>query len=208
MYVSSFYFTVTTITTVGYGDFSAQTVIEMLVSICLMVLGVIGYSLAIGALSSVISSIDSRQARYKERLNTLNSIRREFDMKFDLYWRLRQALHRDAATDTADKQLLLKELPLNLRVELSNLIYSYEVKDIDFFKGKSAHFIARVAPVLRAVRISKGEFVYLTDDPIDAVYFIKKGEAAFVHRRSKADLVYAVNKEGTHFGDIEFVFST
>lgn len=75
----------------------------MLVSICLMVLGVIGYSLAIGALSSVISSIDSRQARYKERLNTLNSIRREFDMKFDLYWRLRQALHRDAATDTADK---------------------------------------------------------------------------------------------------------
>ena len=208
VYVSSFYFTVTTITTVGYGDFHAQTVVEMMVAICLMVLGVVGYSMAIGALSSVISNIDSRQARYKERLNTLNSIRREFDMKFDLYWRLRQSLHRDAAHDTADKQILLKELPLNLRVELSNLIYSYEVKDIDFFKAKSAHFIARVAPVLRAVRISKGEFVYLEEDPIDAIYFIKKGEAAFVYRRTRADLVYAVNKEGTHFGDIEFVFST
>ena len=41
-------------------------------------------------------------------------------------------------------------------------------------------------------------------DPLDGIYFIKNGEAAFVERRPKADLIFATNKEGSYFGDIDF----
>jgi hypothetical protein len=56
--VTSFYFTVTTVLTVGYGDISANNIGEKLYCILLMLIGVMSFSFATGALSSIISSYD------------------------------------------------------------------------------------------------------------------------------------------------------
>lgn len=45
-YLTAFYFTITTITTVGYGDISAGTFTEKIGCIFLMLLGVISFSFA------------------------------------------------------------------------------------------------------------------------------------------------------------------
>jgi len=58
LYVFSWYFTVTTITTVGYGDISAHTTLERLFCIFLMIIGVIAFSFATGALSSLMANSD------------------------------------------------------------------------------------------------------------------------------------------------------
>ena len=52
-----------------------------------------------------------------------------------------------------DKQQLLEQLPNKLRVELSTLIYREELAGIHFFRKKSPHFIACVAPLLRPVNL-------------------------------------------------------
>ena len=62
LYVASFYYTVTTITTVGYGDISGHTMGEQLVCACLMLVGVSGFSFAAGSLSSLMSNLDASQA--------------------------------------------------------------------------------------------------------------------------------------------------
>jgi hypothetical protein len=54
LYVASFYFSVTTIVTVGYGDITAQSSGEKLVCCLLMLIGVVAFSFATGALSSII----------------------------------------------------------------------------------------------------------------------------------------------------------
>ena len=54
VYLTSFYYTITTITTVGYGDISASTFLEKIVSIFIMCCGVIGFSFASGLLTSFI----------------------------------------------------------------------------------------------------------------------------------------------------------
>jgi hypothetical protein len=54
LYVTSFYFTTTTILTVGYGDITPVSVTEKLLCIFLMTIGVVSFSFATGALSSII----------------------------------------------------------------------------------------------------------------------------------------------------------
>ena len=54
MYMVSFYFTVTTITTVGYGDILPTTRSERLFCIFIMILGVVSFSFATGSLSSIL----------------------------------------------------------------------------------------------------------------------------------------------------------
>lgn len=62
LYVTSFYFTTTTVLTVGYGDISAESVSEKILCIILMIIGVISFSFATGSLSSIISNYDQYEA--------------------------------------------------------------------------------------------------------------------------------------------------
>ena len=62
LYMTSFYFTVTTIVTVGYGDITPVSIIEKILCVILMIIGVIGFSFVTGALASIISNEDSNKA--------------------------------------------------------------------------------------------------------------------------------------------------
>ena len=53
-YIMAIYFTITTMTTVGYGDLSPNNTLEMMYGIFLMILGVIVFNFISGALSSII----------------------------------------------------------------------------------------------------------------------------------------------------------
>ncbi len=56
LYTASYYFIVTTIMTVGYGDITAISYSEKILCIILMLIGVISFSFATGAISSIITS--------------------------------------------------------------------------------------------------------------------------------------------------------
>jgi len=59
LYLTAFYFTTTTITTVGYGDISGNTVVEKIYCIIIMMIGVISFSFASASLTNLFSDIDS-----------------------------------------------------------------------------------------------------------------------------------------------------
>jgi uncharacterized PurR-regulated membrane protein YhhQ (DUF165 family) len=61
-YFLATYFAVTTMTTVGYGDMSANTSVERGFCIVLMVIGVVCFTFISGSLSSVLSNYDSTNA--------------------------------------------------------------------------------------------------------------------------------------------------
>jgi hypothetical protein len=59
IYMLSLYWTVTTITTVGYGDISGTNSIERIFCSMIMLIGVISFSYANGSLSSILTTYDS-----------------------------------------------------------------------------------------------------------------------------------------------------
>ena len=78
LYITSFYFTVTTIVTVGFGDIHAYNTQERFIAIFLMIIGVIAFSFATGSLSSILSNYDAKEAFVKEKMATLNEIEKEY----------------------------------------------------------------------------------------------------------------------------------
>ena len=59
LYITSVYYVVTTMSTVGYGDISGGTTLERLYCIILMLSGVIAFNLISGALGALITNYDS-----------------------------------------------------------------------------------------------------------------------------------------------------
>ena len=89
LYLSSLYFTVTTITTVGFGDISGGTLGEKMICIVLMLFGVISFSFSTGTLSSILSNLDSSNAKLQSKLRVLKDIKDEYKIGTKLYDDLR-----------------------------------------------------------------------------------------------------------------------
>jgi cyclic nucleotide gated channel, plant len=163
----------------------------------LMLIGVMSYSFAIGSLSSALSSYDKREGKLKERLSTLNDIKKQYNINTELFVRLTKALKYDHSKNVVDKFDFLKELPQNLKLELSYLIHKDIINMFTFFKNKPRDFMSYCGPLLRPVKILKGEYIYVEGDPIDEIYFLIKGQVAMVLKKYSGDIPYVSIDPGT-----------
>ena len=68
LYVTSIYYVVTTMSTVGYGDISGGTSAERIFCILLMITGVLSFNLISGALGALITNYDGSQAVLQEKM--------------------------------------------------------------------------------------------------------------------------------------------
>lgn len=60
-----------------------------------MLIGVFAFSFSTSQLSSMLSSIDARNASLNEKMDTLNKIRRDYTIGFEFFRRLRMAIKYD-----------------------------------------------------------------------------------------------------------------
>ena len=72
IYIVAFYWIISTITTVGYGDISGSNNIERVFCSVCMFIGVLAFTIANGSLASIIQNYDATNASYQEKMNILN----------------------------------------------------------------------------------------------------------------------------------------
>ena len=85
MYQTSLYWTVTTLTTVGYGDISGVNSVERLICIVTMLFGVSFFAYANGAFAAMITNIDEDTALYEKNLEQLNQIYTNYHIPYGLF---------------------------------------------------------------------------------------------------------------------------
>ena len=124
MYWLAMYFSVTTITTVGYGDMSAKNTPERILNIVTMILGVIAFSYATGALSSLIQDDDQKKAPYQSTMATLRKLDSEVKMDPQLLREISKFIEIQTDNEKEERARLLDEMPARLRERLSIYIYA------------------------------------------------------------------------------------
>ena len=202
LYIRAFYFTVTTITTVGFGDISPSTNMEMVFGIIVMISGVIAFSYATGALSSILSNMDDRQAKLKNKIDVLDGIKDTYKIGPALYEELRQSILYEVSKDVSNVVMFIEQLPHRLKIELSVKIHREIVMNIPFFKDRPRSFIAFIGPLLKPNRFKENEFVFIEGDPILKIYWISKGIVGFVLPEFQ-NVVYITAEKGDIFGLVD-----
>jgi len=67
LYLTSFYFTITTMTTVGYGDISGTNTGERIICCLLMIMGVLFFTYTSGAITNIITNEEEENKKYQEK---------------------------------------------------------------------------------------------------------------------------------------------
>mmetsp|Transcript_15490 Transcript_15490/g.28098 ORF Transcript_15490/g.28098 Transcript_15490/m.28098 type:complete len:700 (+) Transcript_15490:60-2159(+) len=204
LYIISFYWALTTMSTVGYGDITAGTVFEQVLAMGVMFMSILVFSFVIGSLSSMLSSIDTKENVMTNKLAVIDEFAKQSHLNNSLKFKLRSALRYSTdkvGLSWSDKMNIFNELPRNLRYELALAMHQGSVKHLPFFNDKDHVFVSTVVPFLQHIKVKAGEYVYQAGEYADELYFLVRGRACYV--TGKNDICFKSLQRGSYFGEIE-----
>lgn len=207
LYLAAVYFSMTTITTVGYGDISATNVTERIICIFLHIIGVLSYSLAAGSLTSIIENYDTLTNKNMAKKSVLDRLNKEHALPTELYFTLLNCIenHEDESGHNEVKDFL-DSLPFRLKLRTTMYVYKPMYTSIRYLRDQSDAFIAWVCPLLQSTFIPMDQYIYYESDQIVEIYFLSQGWCGFV-LPFKQNMVYVDIQPGDFFGEADFAVS-
>ena len=200
-YVAALYWTMATLTTVGYGDIVPVSNGERLYSAVTMILGysLIGY--LIGSVAGILTKKDPVRERYLDNLEKLANAVKYAQLPLDLQQRIHS--YYTYLYDRRigyDESSFIEELPEGLRAEASLHFRKEVIEQVSLFDEAPAEFILDIAPFLRERIVAPGDYVFRAGDLGKDMYLIARGKVG-VYTPDELKLL-ATLQEGDYFGEI------
>ena len=177
-YITSFYFLITTMTTVGYGDIVCISPAERIFHIILLAIGTTIYTFIVSKVGNYLRDQSHEQAKLMEDLNILESIRVGYpSMPFKLYTKIKNhLLNISKKRKKKGINLLINDIPETLKNHLLFKIYAKEVSEFSIFKGvKNSSFILQMLTNFISIVAKKEDIIILEGELVDNIIFVKDG---------------------------------
>ena len=181
-YLASCYWAFSSLTTVGYGDITGDTIPEQIFAIFIMMMGVSWYAFIVSTISDIMGSFQRHDMRAREKKNALQNFMRDAQLPIALRTSLQKNL-KFHLKDLSNSKLynvehVLADMPSNLRCDVIMYVNRDIIEKIPFFSGKSPQLASAMVKHLRAAFTCSGDYVIRDGDHADVMYFITKGKAA------------------------------
>ena len=178
IYISSFYFIIATITSVGYGDISGYSRNEHIFQIFLLIIGIIAYSWLVSSISNYVIENNKDTTYFLSKVKILEEIRMSHpEMDYELYKKIYSYLKTlKLIHKSKDKNILFESLPYNLKYSILYEINKPLIEGINFFKNFSnSNFILKAISKLIPIIAYQGDIIIEQKEIINSMIFIKQG---------------------------------
>jgi CRP-like cAMP-binding protein len=179
-YITSLYWAIISITTMGYGDIKPVSADERLFCVFVALVGAITFSYCMGTISSLIASVTGSRFRASTKetevseyigfrelsIPLANRIRTFYSMS----WRKSGALFKEAE--------ILGEVPTRLRMEVLAEIGAKYRAQVAVLQGFDDECIGRIFTQLRRIDFMPDEAVYHRGDRAAEMYFVASGSVS------------------------------
>lgn len=207
-YLEAFYWTITTLATVGYGDITPDrsSPIQLIYTIFAQIVGVGMYGFVIGNIASVISRMDMAKSLFMERIEKVNTFMAYREVPDELQHRVIDYFYYLWDTRRGyDEATLVMELPRSIRVQLAQEIHRDVIRKVPLFREATPAFIRDIVIHLESAAFTPGDFIVHRGEPGDEMFFVQRGTVEVLDSDEKT--VRAVLTEGDYFGEIALIES-
>ena len=180
-YISSFYFIITTMTTVGYGDITCKSSVERTFQIILLAIGTLTYSFIITTIGNYIEKQNNIKIQLDNQKNILEQIRITHPlMPFHLYYKIQDYLVKKAYKLENNKKMeirtLVNGLPDKIRNDMLKIIYKDIIINFKMFKDcKNSNFIIKMLTCFVQTTCKKDVILLEEGKKIENIIFVKDG---------------------------------
>ncbi len=199
LYIRSLYWTIVTMTTVGYGDITPNRNIEYVFTMGVMLLGASIYAFIIGNIASLFSNLDSAKANFWNRIETVNQYLRSRHVPYDLNQQVRKyyeylwARHRGLKKDT-----LFGDLPVPFRVDILLHLTRDLLEKVPLFRYCSPALRNLLITALKPYTFAPDDCIVREGEVGKEIYFISQGKAEITSQAGRKS--HGILEEGDYFG--------
>ncbi|XP_012214779.1 potassium voltage-gated channel subfamily H member 8 isoform X3 [Linepithema humile] len=195
-YITALYFTCSSLTSVGFGNVSANTFSEKFFSICTMLIGALMHAVVFGNVTAIIQRMYSRRSLYQTKLRdlkdflVLHQIPEELNGRMQDYFQTMWSLNHGI-----DIHETLKQFPEELRGDVSMHLHR-EILSLPIFETASQGCLKLLSLHIRNNFCAPGEFLMHKGDALSYIYYLCNGSMEVVQN----DMVVAILGKGDLVG--------
>jgi voltage-gated potassium channel len=198
-YVTSLYWVIETLTTVGYGETTPLTNSQHIYAMIIMLTGIGVYGFIIGNVANLLSKRNPARNQFFNNLDQLKvfvnyrniplSLQKKIGDYYTYIWKKKLGF---------DESVFLSGLPQGLQNEVSIHLKREILEKIPLFKGVSDDFLRDVSLHMRPIICVPGECVFNEGDIGNEMYFVIRGKLEVVMNNEPLTVL----TDGDFFGEI------
>jgi hypothetical protein len=178
-YLRALYWCVTTIATIGYGDYTPDknSNLQIGYTIGVMVFGVGMYGYIIGNVATLIANLDVARAFYRSKMEEINDFLRKKHVPADLQKRVRDYYAYLWETQRSVSTVpIAAGLPHNLSQEILLYLNRALIEKVSLFRSADEIFIREIVQLLRPMSFLPQDYIIRQGEYGDCMYFLSSGE--------------------------------
>ncbi|KAK6324107.1 hypothetical protein J4Q44_G00064460 [Coregonus suidteri] len=196
VYIASLYFTLSSLTSVGFGNVSANTDAEKIFSICTMLIGALMHALVFGNVTAIIQRMYSRWSQYHTRTKDLKDFIQVHHLPQGLKQRMLEYFQTTWSVNNGiDSNELLKDFPDELRSDIT-MHLNKEILELSLFASASRGCLRSLSLHIKTTFCAPGEYLLRQGDALQAIFFVCSGSMEVL----KDGMVLAILGKGDLIG--------
>ncbi|GAA0152028.1 ion channel [Lithospermum erythrorhizon] len=203
-YVTSIYWSITTLTTVGYGDLHAVNTREMIFNIFYMLfnLGLTAY--LIGNMTNLVVHGTSKTRRFRDTIQAATSFAQRNQLPSRLQDQMLSHLCLKFRTDSEGlhQQETLDSLPKAIRSSISHFLFYSLVDKVYLFRGVSNDLLFQLVSEMKAEYFPPNEDVILQNEAPTDFYILVTGSVDLLILKNGVEQVVAEARAGDVVGEV------
>ncbi|KAB2620148.1 potassium channel KAT1-like [Pyrus ussuriensis x Pyrus communis] len=201
-YVTSMYWSITTLTTTGYGDLHAENPREMLFDIFYMLFNLGLTSYLIGNMTNLVVHWTSRTRIFRDTVRAASEFAARNDLPPTIQDQMLSHICLKFKTEGLKQQETLNGLPKALRSSIAQHLFFPVVQNIYLFQGVSHDFLFQLVSEIDAEYFPPKEDVILQNEAPTDLYILVSGAADLVSSVDGQDQFIRKATAGDTLGEI------
>jgi voltage-gated potassium channel len=178
-YIRSLYWSVTTVATIGYGDYypDHDSNLQIIYTIIVQIFGVGMYGYIIGNVSGLIANLDVARAEFVKKIESVRiylnnkSIPKDMQEKILSYYYYIWDKKRNVSEDNP-----LSDLPVSISLEIMLYLNRDMLMKVDLFRHADDIFVREAIQMLKPLIYLPEDYIIRQGEYGDCMFFLSSGE--------------------------------
>ncbi|XP_077194545.1 voltage-gated delayed rectifier potassium channel KCNH1 [Paroedura picta] len=199
VYISSLYFTMTSLTSVGFGNIAPTTDGEKIFAVAMMMIGSLLYATIFGNVTTIFQQMYANTNRYHEMLNSVRDFLKLYQVPKGLSERVMDYIVSTWSMSRGiDTEKVLQICPKDMRADICVHLNRKVFKEHPAFRLASDGCLRALAMEFQTVHCAPGDLIYHAGESVDNLCFVVSGSLEVI----QDDEVVAILGKGDVFGDV------
>jgi len=197
-YLTALYFTLSSLTSVGFGNVSANTNAEKIFTILIMFMGALMHAIIFGNVTAIIQRLYSGMAHYHATMRKVREFIRFYQIPSPLRQRLEDYSQYDYSyTNGIDMNEVLRNFPEGLQADICLHLNRQLLSSSQAFRNCSPGCLRALSLKLCTTHCPPGDYIIHNGDEISTLYWIGRGTVEII----QSDTIIAILGKGDSFGE-------